>query len=198
MRRVLTLAAALSISALLTYGTASAAPNDKTVRIVGGQQFIPDVSFSDTQRFEQKVITVRSGQTISWHNTTDEPHTISVVAPNDLPKSVQQVENCQVCGPFLGAHAPNVGPNGPEPPFVFFLDNLQPSAAAARLDSTGDSIIVAPQGAQFPSTTGGLITDTVSAVVAAPAGTTLTYLCAIHPWMQATIKVVGEHDSDSN
>jgi plastocyanin len=198
MRRVLTLAAALSMSALMTYGTASAAPNDggKTVQIVGGQQFIPDVSFSDTQRFEQKVVTVRSGQTIRWHNTTDEPHTISVVAPSDVPKTVQQVENCQVCGPFLGAHAPNSGPNGPQPPFVFFLDNLAPSSGAATLDSTGDSLIVAPQGAQFPSTTGATITDTVSAVVTAPAGTTLKYICAIHPWMQAAIRVVGDRDPD--
>jgi plastocyanin len=29
----------------------------------------------------------------------------------------------------------------------------------------------------------------VSAVVSAPAGTTLYYLCAIHPWMQGKIVV---------
>lgn len=196
MRRVLTLAAAASFAAFVTYGSASAAPAEKTVRIVGGQQFIPDVSFSDTQRFEQKVVTVRTGQTITWKNTTDEPHTISVVASGDVPRTVAQVENCQVCGPFLGAHAPNAGPNGPQPPFVFYLDNLAPSAGAARFDSTGDSIIVAPAGAQFPSTTGGTITDTVSAVISAPAGTTLKYMCTIHPWMQGAIRVVAPQDAD--
>jgi hypothetical protein len=38
------------------------------------------------------------------------------------------------------------------------------------------------------------IGDTVSALVAAPAGTTLNYICVIHPWMQATVHVVGPHD----
>ena len=31
--------------------------------------------------------------------------------------------------------------------------------------------------------------NTISAQVTAPAGTTLKYLCAIHPWMQGTITV---------
>jgi plastocyanin len=189
-------ATAVTVAALIGNGVANAATEQRTVTIAGGQQFIPDVSFSDTQHFEQRVVAVRTGQSISWHNTTDEPHTISVVAASDLPRTVAQVESCQVCGPFLGQHAPNVGPDGqPAPPFVFFLDNLAPNAGPAKFDSTGDSIIVAPQGAQFPSTTGSTISDTVSAVISAPAGTTLNYMCAVHPWMQGSIRVVGANEA---
>jgi hypothetical protein len=63
-----------------------------------------------------------------------------------------------------------------------------------RSYSVGDSILVAPQGASFPTTTGGVVGDTASAVVSAPSGSTLHYICALHPWMQATIKVVRDRD----
>jgi plastocyanin len=49
---------------------------------------------------------------------------------------------------------------------------------APGLDRDGDSLLIAPRrGAS------------ASAVVSAPAGTTLYYVCTIHPWMQGTIKV---------
>ena len=43
----------------------------------------------------------------------------------------------------------------------------------------GDSIALAPKGPH----------KTATVVVSAPAGTTLYYVCAIHPWMQGEIKV---------
>lgn len=43
------------------------------------------------------------------------------------------------------------------------------------LDSPGDSLF-------FDD-------ESISATVTAPAGTTLLYLCAIHPWMQGEIAV---------
>jgi hypothetical protein len=36
---------------------------------------------------------------------------------------------------------------------------------------------------------GELDSQSISARVTAPAGTTLYYLCALHPWMQGSIKV---------
>ncbi|MGH2651068.1 MAG: cupredoxin domain-containing protein, partial [Actinomycetota bacterium] len=44
------------------------------------------------------------------------------------------------------------------------------------LDAPGDSLLL------FPG-------ESISASVSAPAGSTLFYLCAIHPWMQGSITV---------
>jgi plastocyanin len=46
-------------------------------------------------------------------------------------------------------------------------------------DEGGDSLALAPKG---PHKSG-------SVVISAPAGTTLYYMCAIHPWMQGKIVV---------
>jgi len=64
------------------------------------------------------------------------------------------------------------------------------AAAPARLDARGDSLVVAEQGGAYPDTLGGLIGDSVSAVIDAPVGSTLSYVCALHPWMQGTIEVI--------
>ena len=45
-----------------------------------------------------------------------------------------------------------------------------------EFDSPGDSMLFFPGGS-------------VSAQINSPAGTTLFYFCAIHPWMQGTINV---------
>ena len=50
------------------------------------------------------------------------------------------------------------------------------NAGEPGLDAPGDSLFF------FDDTS-------ISAPVTAPSGTTLKYLCAIHPWMQGTIVV---------
>jgi hypothetical protein len=35
-----------------------------------------------------------------------------------------------------------------------------------------------------------MIPDSVSAVIDAPVGANLSYVCALHPWMQGTIEVI--------
>jgi plastocyanin len=141
--------------------------------------------------FKQGRITVHQGDSVIWRNATDEPHSISVVDKADLPSSVADMMSCSVCEQYGMAHAPSMDANGPVPPFVASLDGFKVSAASpARLDGLGDSIVVAEAGKSYPSTLGGTITDTVSAAITAPAGTTLTYFCALHPWMQGTIDVL--------
>jgi hypothetical protein len=51
------------------------------------------------------------------------------------------------------------------------------NVGASGLDAVGDLLFIA--GSQ----------PNVSATVTAPAGTTLDYLCLIHPWMQGAITV---------
>lgn len=75
------------------------------------------------------------------------------------------------------------------------LDGFKASAASpARLDSNGDSLLVTEMSAGYPSTLGSLIPDTVSAVITAPEGTTLSYVCAIHPWMNGEIQVLNRFE----
>ncbi|MBV9545768.1 MAG: hypothetical protein JOY61_15465 [Chloroflexi bacterium] len=188
MRALVVAAGTLALVALPTMQASAASA--RTVDIVGdGDMGEPNAKAPFY--FKQGRVSVHQGDTVVWRNTTDEPHSISVVDKTELPPTTAQMMNCTVCDTFLGAHAPTIGPNGPVPPFVASLDDFKASAASpARLDSRGDSVLVAEAGKSYPSTTGGTIRDTVSASITAPAGTTLTYFCALHPWMQGTIDVL--------
>jgi hypothetical protein len=87
--------------------------------------------------------------------------------PNALiiPTDVEEVFGCQApgepCGDALAAH---VG-GGP------LIDVGSPG-----LDAPGDSLLF-------------FAGESASATISAPAGSTLFYLCAIHPWMQGSIIV---------
>jgi plastocyanin len=108
---------------------------------------------------------VASGQEVTWvdEGQVADPHTVTVVA--DLPATLEEVFGCEPCGDALAAHG-------------LFGGEIVPvvEAGNAGLDSVGDSLLLLPGGS-------------VSAVVSAPAGTTLLYLCALHPWMQGSISV---------
>jgi len=147
--------------------------------------FSPDQFFTVTYRFTPRIIRVHPGDTVTWNNkTANDGHTVSVVAPSDIPKTAADVGNCAVCNPFFAAHFPNGGP--PQGAPVLFLDDLKPGNAPFKLDSAGDSLLVPPPGVGFP--------PTASAQIAAPAGTTLSYLCIFHAWMQGQIRVVAQED----
>jgi len=60
----------------------------------------------------------------------------------------------------------------------------------AHLDAPGDSVVVPPPGLGLPLS--------VSAIVTAPAGSELSYICAFHPWMQGTIHVLPPSDPDTD
>ncbi len=63
-RRFLLLLPSAAAVASLAITTATAATDRTTVHIVGGQSFSSDVSFTDTQRFQERVTTVKSGGTV--------------------------------------------------------------------------------------------------------------------------------------
>ena len=100
------------------------------------------------------------------------------------------MENCPACDRYLSEHAPVIGQDGPQPPFVAALDDNRVSAAQLpQLNSLGDSVLIAELGKSYPSTVGGNIGDKASAAITAPRGSTLEYFCALHPWMVGTIEV---------
>ena len=174
-------------AAAFNLAPASAAPSDtnRTVDILGSESFSVDEFFKVTYRFEQRRIAVHQGATVTWNNKTTDGHTMSVVSPADLPKTIDQVNNCAICNQLSAAHFPNGFP--PQGIPAVFLDDFKPAALPAKLDSVGDSLLVAPPGLGFPTS--------VSAQITAPVGTTLNYICAFHPWMQASIRVLADDDT---
>ena len=188
MRHIILLAGAIASLTVFTAGQASAA-SPRTVEILGQDDL--GGSNGTPFYFKQGRLTVHQNDTVVWRNESPAPHSITIVNKDEVPQTLAQTMNCTVCDSFIGAHVPSFGPEGPIPPFVADLDNFKASAASpARLDGRGDSLVVAEQGKSYPATVGGAIGDTVSAVITAPAGTTLSYLCALHPWMQGEIQVL--------
>jgi plastocyanin len=143
---------------------ASAAPG--VIKTGGAEMFVPNALIQSTLRFIPGPARVASGGTLTWVHAdqTEDPHTMSIVDKSDLPTEVEEVFECSVCQEIFEAHSAGGG-------FNPVVDVGEPG-----LDSRLDSLFFEPGGQ-------------VTAEVSAPPGTTLYYLCAIHPWMQGSISV---------
>jgi plastocyanin len=168
-RRSAILIGLAGLLSLALAGSVSAGPA-RTVRIIGAERFVPNAMIQATLRFAPGPLTVDSGDNVTWTNQTDEPHTITIVAAADVPTSVDDVFGCGA--PGAPCFAALVGHTTNPPTFVLGGG----ADGTAGLDGVGDSLLVFPGG-------------TISAPVTASAGTTLHYLCAIHPWMIGSIAV---------
>jgi plastocyanin len=172
MRKIMIVFGAALLLAVSIGLAAEASPT--TVAVRGGEQFVPNALIQSTFRFSPGPISVSSGQEVTWVNAGQvaEPHTVTIVDQSDLPTDVEEAigpEGCgapgKPCGDALAAHFST------DPPTLV----LDPDDDGG-LDAPGDSLLLLPGGS-------------ISATVTAPAGTTLFYLCAIHPWMQGSITV---------
>jgi plastocyanin len=150
---------------------AGAAASPGTVVVRGGEMFAPNALIQSTFRFSPGQVNADSGQTLTWvdeDRAADEPHTVTLVDEADLPTDVEEVFGCQApgepCGDALAAHFGGGTP-------VQVIDVGSPG-----LDAPGDSLLFFSDGS-------------ISGTISAPAGSTLFYLCAIHPWMQGSITV---------
>lgn len=169
---------AFALLATLGLGSAGSAGPDRTVNIAGEEQFVPNAMIMATLRFSPGPISVASGDTITWVNKTDEPHTITIVAPEDVPTSLGEVFTCGA--PGGPCYAALVGHFSTTPPTLVLGGGAD---GTAGLDGVGDSLLV------FQENPNPNLPSTVSAKVTAPSGTTLNYLCALHPWMIGSITV---------
>ncbi len=161
--------------------TAARAP---VVTIVGGPSLKPNRFVMDTVRFSPGTITVRPGQVVTWvdRGRSPEPHTVTIVRKGELPDTIQELSRCfeGACG-LVAAHLND--PNDPEKG----IRTARVDRGRAGLNTRGDSLFLAPKGR-------------ISGRVTASSGRTLRYLCALHPWMQGTIRVLsasrvtGKHD----
>ncbi|HEX9550786.1 MAG TPA: hypothetical protein VF971_06805 [Candidatus Limnocylindrales bacterium] len=166
MRRLMALAAA--IAALALAANASLAVGDRSVRTTGDERVVPNAMVQATLRFTPGMIVVDSGDTVTWthDDATTAPHTVTIVEAFPEP-TLDAIFACgapgEPCEVALAAH---------------FAGGFNPvvETGGAGLDGPGDSLFFFDD-------------QSVSAPVTAPSGTTLLYLCAIHPWMQGEIVV---------
>jgi plastocyanin len=152
---------AAALVLVLAVAVASAS-GGKTVRLMGSETLKPNVAVFADLRFSPGPTVIGSGQTVTWEDQTGDPHTVTIADSSDLPKAFDDLfGGCPLCDATLGAHF------GGQPVINF---------GTPGLNTRGDSLLIMPW-------------QTVSAVVSAPAGTTLYYFCAIHTWMQGTLVV---------
>jgi len=132
----------------------------------------------DGLRWKKDVYQVRSGGSLRIvNNAPDEgPHTFTVLKKSDLPKTPRAILNCSICNKLGQAHGAD--PNSEAPPKFLFLENGVGSTTAPNVDRAGDSAFIdAKKGAS------------VTLKVTAKKGTTLRFICLIHPWMQSKVVV---------
>jgi hypothetical protein len=127
--------------------------------------------------------TVQEGQTLKVVNDTSPsmvgPHTFSLVTKGSLPKTAKQRKTCFTPGKICMAIAHWYGLKGEENPKEPLLEvGGEGWNTMGTLTKKGDSYFFGKKGAS------------VEEAVTAKAGTTLYFMCAVHPWMQGKIKVV--------
>jgi plastocyanin len=156
-------------------GTAVAAskkaPNKATIQMKGKLVVKRNKFLKDGAGFYPGTVSIRSGGTLTLRNRQEAPHTFSIVKGSDVPKSVGKMLDCgspgTICDSIFTSHEPD--PNGePQKPVV--------EVGAAGLDQPGDSLLINPK-------------STTKVKVSASKGTNLSFICAIHAWMQGRIKV---------
>jgi hypothetical protein len=156
----------------------AAAPKRTQITAVQKVQFKVNRFVKDSLRWNKDVYHVRSGGTLHIVNKAqDGPHTFSVVAKKDLPRTTKQINQCKICETIGQEHGAD--PNSDAPPTHLFVEDGVGQDTPPNVDKPGDSAFVAPDpGAS------------VDLTVTAKKGTKLFFLCAIHPWMQAKV-IVG-------
>jgi plastocyanin len=155
-----------------------AASNHTTVAAVATMKVKINRYVQDGMRWDRDVYTVKSGGTVTIVNRApmEGPHSFSIVAKRDLPRTVAQINNCKICLTIAQEHGAD--PNSEAPPKFLYVENGQGTNTAPGIDRPGDSAFIPPKmGAK------------VTLRITAKPGTTLYFVCAVHPWMQAKLIV---------
>ena len=147
-----------------------------TITAINELSFEPNKALNVAFRFKPGTLRIGHGEKLTFQEgppipeaAGQEAHTLSIVARSDVPQTIDEVLTCEACGPILTAHDPD---NNGEPPFNPVVNVGKPG-----LNRPGDSILITPED------------PVITARVTAPAGTTLRFICVIHPWMQGKLIV---------
>ena len=164
-------AAALAVIGSALVAAPAAAQGGNTIVVKGGTIMRPGKAIIDNMRFTPLRKTVKSGSTVTINNKTGQPHTLSLVKASALPRNAAQMEKffeSSLMGEFMQAH--QVDPENEEAPPGQPLVNV----GEEGFDQAGDSVFFAGKTQKID--------------VTAPAGSKLSYICLIHPWMQGTLR----------
>jgi plastocyanin len=178
MRRLLgVLACSVIAAAVPALPAVGATSSGVVVKAFGGEKYAINRYAQEDMRFKPGTIRVKSGEllTFEYGDREMEPHTLTIVPKALLPKTAAQIDQCSVCRRYATPHLKNPhAPPGEGNPIAHWVLNK----GQAGLDEVGDSVAIQP-GAH----------KKISIRVTAPAGTTLYFICAVHPWMQGRIQV---------
>jgi len=172
----LAVAAVVAIPALAAPGhkghKGSAGPSKATLVIKGGTTFKINKFQKDSVRWVPGTVAIASGGTLTIRASDPEPHTFSVVKHSQLPKTPDQIENCEVCNEIAKSHGVNPAepPSGPPP-----ITTVDPGKDG--FNEPGDSQVIEPH-------------QTLKLTITAKPGSKLYFICAVHPWMQGVVKIV--------
>jgi hypothetical protein len=161
----------------------AAAPAKTTIKEKQKVSFGINRFVKDGLRWNKDAYGVRSGGTLHVvaNKLGDGPHTFTVVRKKDLPTTTKQINNClspgHICLKLAIAHGAD--PSSDAPPQFQFLENGKGTNTAPNVDKPGDSAAIGFVPAQ----------KSVDLKVTAKKGSTLHFMCLVHPWMQATVKV---------
>ena len=183
-RRVLMVTAAACVAAIAA-GTALAGQSKSSAQVttIKAVTDLPKIEINryiqDPLRWDKDVYKVKSGGTLHIVNdAADEgPHTFTVLAPKDEPKTPPAILQCSICEKLGKAHGAN--PNSDAPPKFPFLENGVGQKSPPKVDRPGDSGVTGP----------GKKGESIDLKVTAKPGTKLSFMCLIHPWMQAVVVV---------
>jgi hypothetical protein len=170
------LCAAVGVSSV-AFG--ASAPSKVTVKEAQTIKFKANRYIQDGLRWDKDVYTVKSGGTIHVVNNkaNEGPHTFSVVKKSDVPKTAAAINSCKICEKLGQAHGAD--PNSDAPPKFQYLENGVGQNTAPNVDRPGDSGVT---GSGKPG-------ESIDLKVTAKAGSTLYFMCLIHPWMQGKVVV---------
>jgi plastocyanin len=172
--RVAALVGVVAAIAAVPAGSASG-ESIRTISAVGGFEFVPNQSFTNTFRFQPGAINVHRGQRIRFVNDTGfgEIHSLTIVRKSELPDTIGEIFNCGAPGTPCELAQGHVDEN-------FNIVDPRLNVGRPGLNTRGDSLAVQPRGTEG---------SRIRARVTAAKGTDLSYFCAVHPWMQGVIRV---------
>jgi hypothetical protein len=101
-----------------------------------------------------------------------------VVKKSQLPTTANQINNCKICGTI--AQELGASQNSNAPPTFLYAKNGKGTNTPIDVNQPGDTAVVL-----------AFQKFAVTLKVTAKPGTTLYFLCAVHPWMQAKL-IVGK------
>ena len=165
---------AVALASAVAFAATSAA-QDKTIRTMGTEDVHINSKIFSNLRFSPGNTTLNSGDqlTLSYADKLpEEPHTLTIANASELPSDFEDVLECGAPGTLCDEVFTTVGPQITDETQSQFIN----VAGGPGLDGRLDTLWLPPG-------------TSITVPVTAPSRTTLSFLCAIHAWMQGSITV---------